>query len=87
MMSRRAGLLAATLLLAASSAQAQQAFPQPLPEEPIPSVATLPERYPDSYVFVHDLHFKSILDGRIPLKKSPSRRSGGYGSKRLSRVA
>jgi len=71
-MSRRAGILAATLLFAAasaatSSAHAQQSFPQPLPEEPIPAVATLPERYPDSYVFVHDLHFKSILDGRAAI--------------------
>lgn len=71
-MSRRAGILAATLLFAAASAatngaHAQQAFPQPLPEEPIPAVATLPERYPDSYVFVHDLHFKSILDGRAAI--------------------
>ena len=66
-MSRRAGLLAATLLFAASSATAQQAFPQPLPEEPIPSVATLPERYPDSYVYVHDFHFKALLDGRAAI--------------------
>ncbi|MBB4630992.1 amine dehydrogenase large subunit [Sphingosinicella soli] len=66
-MSRRAGLLAATLLFAASDAQAQQAFPQPLAEEPIPVVETLPERYPDSFVFVHDLHFKSIPDGRAAL--------------------
>lgn len=71
-MSRRAGILAATLLFAAasaatSSAHAQQSFPQPLPEEPIPAVAALPERYPDSYVFVHDLHFKSILDGRAAI--------------------
>lgn len=71
-MSRRAGILAATLLFAAASAatnsaHAQQSFPQPLPEEPIPAVATLPERYPDSYVFVHDLHFKSILDGRAAI--------------------
>src|SRR6218665_3617288 len=42
-------------------------YPTPLPEEPVPAVATLPERYPDSWVFVHDLHFNSLLDGRAPI--------------------
>lgn len=84
-MSRRAGILAATLLLAVSSAatisaHAQQAFPQPLPEEPIPSVATLPERYPDSYVYVHDFHFKALLDGRAAIVdvSSPSSSVKGH---------
>lgn len=37
----------------------------PLPEEPIPSVATLPETYPASWVLVHDFNFSSIVDGKI----------------------
>lgn len=38
--------------------------PPPLPEEAIPSVATLPETYPQSWVLIHDFHFNSIVDGR-----------------------
>lgn len=55
----------AWLVAIAASANASAAdFPNPLPEEPIPSVATLPEKYPSSWVLVHDLHFNSLLDGR-----------------------
>lgn len=42
-------------------------YPQPLPEEPVPAVAVLPEKYPESWVFVHDLHFNSLPDGRVAL--------------------
>ncbi len=42
-------------------------LPQPLPEEPVPTVTELPERYPDSWVFVHDLHFNSLPDGRAAI--------------------
>ena len=42
-------------------------YPQPLAEEPIPTTATLPDKYPDSWVFVHDLFFDSLLDGRATI--------------------
>lgn len=70
-MSRRAGYLpvvSALLIAISGPALAQsQTFAQPLAEEPMPSVATLPADYPDSFVFVHDLHFGSILDGRAAI--------------------
>jgi methylamine dehydrogenase heavy chain len=50
-------------MLGASTAIA--APPAPLPEEPIPSVQTLPQDYPKSWVLVHDFHFNAIVDGRI----------------------
>ncbi|MEO0031671.1 MAG: hypothetical protein RIS94_1429 [Pseudomonadota bacterium] len=50
---------------AASGAASSAAFPAPLPEEPVPSVATLPAQWPASWVMVHDFHFNSIVDGRI----------------------
>lgn len=55
----------ACLIAFAAPALSQAAeYPQPLPVEPIPAVETLPAKYPASWIFVHDLHFKSILDGR-----------------------
>jgi len=36
-----------------------------LPIETIPSVETLPENYPDTWVFAHDFNFYSLLDGKI----------------------
>ncbi len=36
-----------------------------LPVEPIPHSLTLPDRYPDTWVFIHDMNFNSILDGKI----------------------
>ena len=47
-------------VLAAPAAPA--AFPNPLPEEPIPAVETLPAHWPSSWVLVHDFHFGSLLD-------------------------
>jgi methylamine dehydrogenase heavy chain len=44
---------------------ASQGRAQPLPEETVPAVAELPSRYPDSWMFVHDFRFSSILDGRV----------------------
>lgn len=58
------GLWASAALPAAAVAQS---YPEPLPEEPVPAVATLPEKYPDSWVYVHDLHFNSLPDGRVAL--------------------
>lgn len=61
----------AHLLLAAPLGSAPLAmaadFSQPLAEEPIPAVAELPEKYPRSWLFVHDLHFDSLIDGRAAL--------------------
>jgi methylamine dehydrogenase heavy chain len=56
----------AILLMSASAAGAAD-YPQPLPEEPVPTVAELPEHYPDSWVFVQDLHFNSLPDGRAAI--------------------
>lgn len=42
-------------------------YPQPLAEEPMPTSATLPDKYPDSWMLVHDLNFNSIVDGRVAI--------------------
>ena len=60
------GAVIAALIMSTSAAGAAD-FPQPLPEEPVPTVLELPERYPDSWVFVHDLHFNSLPDGRAAI--------------------
>lgn len=60
------GAVFAALMISASASGAAD-FPQPLPEEPVPTVTELPERYPDSWVFVHDLHFNSLPDGRAAI--------------------
>jgi len=52
------------ILMASASMSAAAEYPQPLAEEPVPSVADLPADYPDSWVLVHDLHFNSLPDGR-----------------------
>lgn len=51
------GLALATAAMAAD-------FPRPLPEETLGAVAALPQKYPPNWVFVHDLHFASLPDGR-----------------------
>lgn len=66
-LARLALALSACTLAALPSTLLAADYPTPLPEEPVPAVATLPERYPDSWVFVHDLHFSSILDGRAAI--------------------
>lgn len=60
------GAVFAALMMSTSVTSAAD-FPQPLPEEPVPTVAELPERYPDNWVFVHDLHFNSLPDGRAAI--------------------
>ena len=52
-------------LAADGKASAKSTYPQALPVEPIPRVETLPETYPDSWVFALDLNFASLLDGKI----------------------
>lgn len=56
----------AILLMSASASRAAD-YPQPLPEESVPTVAELPEHYPGSWVFVQDLHFNSLPDGRAAI--------------------
>lgn len=58
--------LASLLLLSAAPALAAD-YPKPLAEEPIPAVATLPAIYPANWMFVHDMNFTSLLDGRVVL--------------------
>ena len=38
-----------------------------LPIETIPSSETLPEKYPDTWVFAHDFNFYSLIDGKITI--------------------
>jgi methylamine dehydrogenase heavy chain len=57
--------LALALVLVAPVQAAESAFPKPLPEETLPSVAKLPATWPASWVTVHDFHFNAIVDGRV----------------------
>jgi len=41
------------------------AYTADLPIETIPSSETLPENYPDTWVFAHDFNFNSLVDGKI----------------------
>ncbi len=36
-----------------------------LPAESIPSVATLPSEYPDTWIFAHDANFQSLVTGKV----------------------
>lgn len=56
---------ALALALFGMAAPALAEAPPPLPDDPIPSVGTLPADYPKSWVLVHDFNFNAILDGRI----------------------
>ena len=62
----RALLSSAAVLVIAATGPAF-AKSAPLPEEPIPSVASLPADYPASWLLVHDFHFDAILDGRVAI--------------------
>jgi methylamine dehydrogenase heavy chain len=60
-------VMAATVAYAlpvAAQTAAPKAFPKPLAEEPIPNVVTLPEKYPASWIMVHDFNFMALADGR-----------------------
>ena len=50
-----------------------------LPIETIPNSETLPEKYPDTWVFAHDFNFYSLIDGKITIidVASPSRNFKG----------
>jgi methylamine dehydrogenase heavy chain len=58
-----AGALA--LAVAAGRPAAAQDYPNPLPIEPTPAIATLPKTYPSTWIFAHDFNFDSIIDGRV----------------------
>ena len=47
-------------------------LPAPLPEEPIPSQASLPADYPQNWVLVQDFNFNSIVDGRTVIVDTAS---------------
>jgi methylamine dehydrogenase heavy chain len=55
--------LALSASIPANSEQAKT-FATPLPDEPIPTVLTLPETYPASWIMVHDFNFNALVDGR-----------------------
>ena len=79
-------LLTTASLLAAGSAglAQQQPYPQPLAVESTGGVAELPAKYPDTYVFVSDLHFSSLLDGRAALIDVADPTHGFKGQLRLA---
>ncbi len=58
-------VLLSLLSVSSFSPVGAQEFKDPLPEEPIPSVAELPAQYPQSWIFAHDLQFNSLLDGKV----------------------
>lgn len=62
-----AGLAAAAVLGGLSPATMGADFPEPLPAETIPSVATIPTPYPKSYALVHDFGFGSLIDSAFSL--------------------
>jgi methylamine dehydrogenase heavy chain len=57
------------------SASAGGIFPKPLAEETLPNVGKLPQKWPESWVMIHDLHFASLIDGKLAVvdTKSPDR--------------
>jgi methylamine dehydrogenase heavy chain len=54
-----AAIFSAAVPLQGALSQATNRFPTPLAEEPIPTVLTLPETYPASWIMVH-----ALIDGR-----------------------
>jgi len=66
MRSTKLRLVLAACLASALVAQplCAQPYPTPLAEEPIPNVLVLPERYPASWMIVHDFNFNALVDGR-----------------------
>lgn len=69
---RKSPLALALLLAGVAGTPALAAPPPPLPEEPIPSVARLPDSWPQSWVLVHDFNFGSIVDGRVVVADTAS---------------
>jgi|TARA_R110002124_G_C8972322_1_gene515269 methylamine dehydrogenase heavy chain len=73
-------LSCAVLAIMVPEAGLTQDFAEPLAEEPIPAVETLPAQYPKSWMLIHDFHFESIVDGRIVVVDldSPSQPVKGF---------
>lgn len=57
---------------AANPGKETSPFPKALPEEPIPSIQSLPAAWPAAWVLIHDFHFSSIVDGRVMLVDTTS---------------
>lgn len=79
-----------TIALAMASgaiADSTNTFPEPLAEEPLPSVNTLPAKYPASWVLVNDFNFNSIIDGRIAIVDTHSPELALKGLVRASQFA
>ena len=71
----------------ASAFAAGAAYPTPLPEEPIPSVAPLPASWPKSWVLIHDFHFNAIVDGRVAVVDTASENQPLKGQVRAAQFA
>ncbi|MBS0483035.1 MAG: amine dehydrogenase [Proteobacteria bacterium] len=61
---RSATVMFAVALSAITLASGVKAAPPPLPEEPIPSEASLPADYPQGWALIQDFNFNSLVDGR-----------------------
>jgi len=68
--------LVLTLGLGAVTTAAQE-FPDPLPNEPIPAVASLKTPYPASYALVHDFGFGSLIDSAYAVVDTETRKFMG----------
>ncbi|WP_374649622.1 amine dehydrogenase large subunit [Rhizorhabdus sp.] len=66
-MTRNSMMAALVLSLTSGAAVGATPYPDPLPVEPIPNVLELTPKYPASWIYVQDLHFNSILDGRAAI--------------------
>ena len=60
----RLAVLASLACVVLAQPVSAQPFPGPLAEEPIPTVRTLPEKYPGGWIIVQDFNFNAIVDGR-----------------------
>jgi methylamine dehydrogenase heavy chain len=85
----RLASLASVILLCLTFGTASQAAPPvaPLAEEPIPSVVTLPQTYPASWILIHDLNFGSLLDAKIAIVDTQSVNHPLKGTVRASQFA
>lgn len=66
---------------------AGQSVDKPLPEEPLGTVAPLPEVYPPSWVIVSDFNFNAIVDGRGVIVDTASENQPFKGMFRASQFA
>lgn len=80
-------VLAGALAPSAPAVAAAAAFPQPLPDESLPAVATLPARYPSDWVLVHDMNMASLIDGKVAVVDTSSAERPLKGTVRASQFA